>query len=67
MTTGSEMLKLLGVRRKHYSLPQPFYTDPSFYELDLKGIFERRWILAGMECEVREPGSISRSPSPAAR
>jgi Rieske 2Fe-2S family protein len=56
MTTGSEMLKLLDVRRKQYSLPQPFYTDASFYELDLKGIFERRWILAGLECEVREPG-----------
>lgn len=66
MTTGSEMLKLLRTRRKQYSLPQPFYTDASFYELDLKGIFERRWVFAGLECEVREPGeyfvvSIARS------
>lgn len=56
MTAGSEMLKLLRTRRKQYSLPQPFYTDDSFYELDLKGIFERRWIFAGLECEIRDPG-----------
>ena len=66
MTAGSEMLKLLRTRRKQYSLPQPFYTDASFYELDVKAIFERRWIFAGLECEVREPGeyfvvSIARS------
>ena len=38
----------------------------AFYELDLKGIFERRWVFAGLECEVTEPGqyfvvSIARS------
>jgi phenylpropionate dioxygenase-like ring-hydroxylating dioxygenase large terminal subunit len=56
MTASSKMLDLLRTRRKQYSLPQPFYTDASFYELDLKGIFERRWIFAGLECEVRQPG-----------
>jgi len=56
MTSGSEMLQLLRTRRKQYSLPQPFYTDASFYELDLKGVWERRWILAGLECEIRQPG-----------
>jgi Rieske 2Fe-2S family protein len=66
MTTGAEMMKLLRTRRKQYSLPQPFYTDASFYELDLKGIWENRWVFAGLECEVREPGdyvvvSIARS------
>ena len=66
MTTGSEMLKLLGSRPKQFTLPQPFYTDAAFYELDLKGIFERQWIFAGLECEVAEPGqyfvvSIARS------
>ncbi|HTU53226.1 MAG TPA: aromatic ring-hydroxylating dioxygenase subunit alpha [Acetobacteraceae bacterium] len=66
MTEGSEMRALLGGRRRHYSLPQKFYTDPAFYELDLKGVFERRWIFAGLECELKEPGdyltlSIARS------
>jgi glycine betaine catabolism A len=56
MTTGAEMLKLLRTRKKQHTLPQPFYTDPSFYELDLKGIWENRWVFAGLECEIREPG-----------
>lgn len=56
MTTGSDMLTLLRSRRKQYSLPQAFYTDPEFFELDLKGIYERRWVFAGLEAELREPG-----------
>jgi len=56
MTTGAEMLKLLRTRKKQYTLPQPFYMDPSIYELDLKGIWENRWVFAGLECEIREPG-----------
>jgi Rieske 2Fe-2S family protein len=56
MTTGSEMVKLLRNRQKKFTLPQPFYTDEAFFELDLKGIYERRWIFAGLEAEVKEPG-----------
>lgn len=67
MTAGSEMQELLRTRKKQYTLPQPFYTDASLFELDLKGIWERRWVFAGFECEIREPGeyfviSIARSP-----
>jgi Rieske 2Fe-2S family protein len=39
-----------------YSLPQPFYGEPSFYEADLELIFQRRWVMAGFECQIPEPG-----------
>ncbi len=66
METRPEMVALLGSRARNYTLPQPFYTDPEFHELDLKGVFERRWIFAGLECELPVPGqylvlSIARS------
>ena len=50
------MRDLLRGRRKRYSLPQPFYTDPAYFALDLQGIFYRRWLFAGVTCEVPEPG-----------
>ncbi|MGH7155430.1 MAG: aromatic ring-hydroxylating oxygenase subunit alpha, partial [Acetobacteraceae bacterium] len=56
MTAGTDMLKLLHSRPKQFTLPQPFYTDPDFYQLDLKGIYERRWVFAGLEAEIRQPG-----------
>ncbi|HSU07505.1 MAG TPA: aromatic ring-hydroxylating dioxygenase subunit alpha [Acetobacteraceae bacterium] len=59
MTTGSEMLKLLQSRPKQFTLPQPFYTDAGVFELDLKGIYERRWIFAALEGELREPGEYT--------
>lgn len=66
MTPAADTLALLGNRKKQYSLPQPFYTDPELYELDLAGIFERHWIFAGLECELPAAGdylvtSIARS------
>lgn len=56
MTASSDMSALLAGRKRAYSLPQAFYTDPAFYELDLKGIYERKWVFAGLECELPEPG-----------
>jgi len=50
------MLALLGGRKRQYSLPQAFHTDQDFYALDLKGVFERRWIFAALECEIASPG-----------
>jgi Rieske 2Fe-2S family protein len=50
------MRDLLRTRARHYSLPQPFYADPGFFELDLQGIFYRRWLFAGVACEIPQPG-----------
>ena len=53
----SSALELLSARRKFFSLPQEFYTDPELYKLDLAAIFHRRWIFAGVECEIPDPGN----------
>jgi Rieske 2Fe-2S family protein len=52
------MRELLRTRARHHSLPQPFYADKAFFELDLQGIFYRRWLFAGVTCEIPQPGSF---------
>ena len=54
MHTG--VRELLAGRRQFFSLPQPFYTDAEIYALDLEAIFHQRWIYAGVECEIPNPG-----------
>ncbi|WP_181702772.1 aromatic ring-hydroxylating oxygenase subunit alpha [Chthonobacter albigriseus] len=49
-------LDLLRSRRKHWSLPQPFYTEQAFHELDLKHIWQRNWIFVSLSCEIPNPG-----------
>lgn len=56
MESSPGMAALLASRERNYTLPQPFYTDPEFFARDLKGVFERRWIFAGLECELAAPG-----------
>jgi phenylpropionate dioxygenase-like ring-hydroxylating dioxygenase large terminal subunit len=56
MPSHAEMSDLLRTREKNHSLPQPFYNDPAFHGADLEGIFQRRWLLAGFECEIARPG-----------
>lgn len=43
-------------RRPGFSLPQPLYTHPSMYDFDVKAIFERHWIQAGLETQIERPG-----------
>jgi phenylpropionate dioxygenase-like ring-hydroxylating dioxygenase large terminal subunit len=67
MTAALDMSALLAGRKRAHTLPQPFYIDPDFYQLDMHGIYERKWIFAGLECELKEPGdyitlTIARSP-----
>ena len=52
----SRVRELLGDRRAFFSLPQPFYNDPAIFELDLAAVFHKRWILAGVECEIPNAG-----------
>ena len=56
MSRHADMSDYLQGRKKNHSLPQPFYNDPAFYGADLDGIFHRRWLLAGFECEIAQPG-----------
>ena len=57
MDARKEMLRQLASRKDGYSLPQPFYTDPDFYRLDLEHLFYREWLFAGHDCELPKPGS----------
>jgi len=55
-TTRAEMLARLRSREKYCLLPGAFYTDPSYYEIDLETLFHRRWLFAGLSCQIAEPG-----------
>ena len=55
-SSRSRVLELLSSRRRFFSLPQPFYTEREIFDLDLEAIFYKRWIFAGVECEIRNPG-----------
>src|SRR5664279_3818385 len=52
----AQVQELLATRRKFFTLPQAFYTDPEIFTLDLEAVFYRRWIFAGPECEIPNPG-----------
>ena len=64
----TEFIKeILSSRRKFFSLPQAFYTDRAMFDLDLEAIFYKRWIFAGTECEIPQPGdyfTLSIGPTP---
>jgi Rieske 2Fe-2S family protein len=53
---SSRVRQLLLAHRKFFSLPGEFYSDPEIYQLDLEAIFQRKWIFAGVECEIPNPG-----------
>jgi Rieske 2Fe-2S family protein len=57
MDTRSEMLRQLRARRGGFSLPQSFYGDPAFHQLDLESIYYREWLFVGHECELVQPGA----------
>ncbi|MFD2199411.1 benzoate 1,2-dioxygenase large subunit, partial [Halomonas beimenensis] len=41
-----------GIFRCHRSM----FTDPEFFELEMKHIFEGNWLFLGHESQVSEPG-----------
>jgi len=43
-------------RRRGHSLPQALYVDPAMHDFDLRAIFQRNWIQAGLEAEIPRPG-----------
>ncbi|MDH5622755.1 MAG: aromatic ring-hydroxylating dioxygenase subunit alpha [Gammaproteobacteria bacterium] len=50
--------ELIASRKPGYSLDQRFYTDPEIYELEIKRIVNRNWILAGHVSQLPEPGDF---------
>ena len=57
MSTKSRMLEQLMASPRDFSLPQAFYVDPDFYQVDLEEIFYREWLFAGHDCEITLSGS----------
>lgn len=57
MDYRSDMLDRLERRREGFSLEQPFYTDPGYFQLDMEMIWYREWLFAGHDCELPKPGS----------
>lgn len=53
----ADALALLMSRRENQSLPQPFYTDPGLYEVDLSRIWYRDWLFALPACEIPKTGN----------
>ena len=53
------MAHLLETRKTNYSLPQPFYGDADFHQLDLDQIWHRNWLFAGPACAA--PAATSRA------
>ena len=51
-----EISAQLCARPPGHSLPQPFYTDPDFFDFDLTAIFARSWLFVGFEVELSKPG-----------
>jgi glycine betaine catabolism A len=52
------MLEQLRTRRRGYSLPRAFYSDPAYFQLDMENIYYREWLFAGHDCEVAKPGDF---------
>lgn len=52
----SKVAELVSAHSRGRSLAQPFYNDPVVFEAELKAIWHRQWLFAGLSCEVSQPG-----------
>lgn len=57
MDARFRLIQSLANREPTYSLPQPFYGDPDFHQLDLDLIWNRNWLFAGPECSIPASGN----------
>lgn len=47
--------------KKHpvtFSLPQPFYNDPDYFDMEMEQIFAKEWLFVGFTCEIPENGNF---------
>ena len=56
MGIRDHMLNLIRARKHGYTLPQPFYSDPEFFKIDMELIWYRDWLFVGHTCEVAKAG-----------
>jgi glycine betaine catabolism A len=62
-----EFRELLDDCRPGHSLPQPFYTDPDIFALDVEAAFYSGWLMIGFSAELPDAGNylattIGRTP-----
>lgn len=50
------MRGLLANRRQGFSLEQPFYNDQAFYDLDIKHVWYKSWLFAGVTADIPKLG-----------
>lgn len=55
--TPSYVETLLATHRPGYSLAQPFYSNEEVFEAELKSIWHKQWIFAGLSCEIPDAGA----------
>ena len=52
------MFDLLRSKKQNYSLPREFYNDPEFFQLDMKHVFGKSWVFAGLVCDIPKSGNF---------
>ncbi|GLQ75640.1 aromatic ring-hydroxylating oxygenase subunit alpha [Vibrio penaeicida] len=52
-----KVLDMLRERNPRYSLEQEFYNNQELFDIDMKSIFEREWLFAGLTCEIPDKGN----------
>ncbi|MCO6177305.1 aromatic ring-hydroxylating dioxygenase subunit alpha [Ciceribacter sp. RN22] len=57
MDLHGSVLRQLKSRREGFSLEQPFYIDPDYFNLDMETIWYRDWLFIGHDCEVPRAGN----------
>lgn len=58
MIRDADVLSLLMARKPDHSLTRPFYTDPDVFDVDMRAIYYRDWLMAGAAAEVPKTGSF---------
>ena len=58
MDIRSDMLSRLKARKPGFTLDQPFYIDPDYFQQDLREIWYKDWLFIGHDCEVPKPGNF---------
>ncbi|MDO1583226.1 aromatic ring-hydroxylating oxygenase subunit alpha [Rhizobium oryzicola] len=57
MQYASKLGEILASRKKNHALPRDLYISREAYEFDLSEIFEKNWLMIGLDCELPKPGS----------
>jgi len=55
---AASFLDVLATRPPDHSLPGHLYYDPTVFNLEVEHVWQREWIFAGHDCELREPGEF---------